>query len=189
MTTIEFLDSYLPSDLKKMRGWAKVGRPDQILKEMLEHRRRYAPTTPPDEYLREAFDQAGRQGPEHLAAASFQAMFETSYGMLMRLQHVLQTHMRECDQLGNSLAAWQYIAARILPLIERVYRMVLRLTKEYAAAKRWLDLPEWPDSLAALEDLAPEVTPQEPADAADAAPQEPPRVQAVNESADTRPIA
>jgi hypothetical protein len=189
MTTSEFLNSYVPADLKQMQGWAKAGQPDRILKEILERRNTYAPTAVPGELLSEALDQAGRQSPEQLVAASFQQMIAMGYGVQMRLHHLMQGYLRECDQFCNSLQIWEYVAAHILPLIERADRQMVKLTKEYAAAKRWLDLPEWTDILTAQDETPPEGPSNEPADATDAAPAETPQVQATDELAETQPGA
>ena len=146
---IRAIESYHPAELDEIEGWARAGRPDLILQDLHE-----CPSTspwrpPPPNYLWKAFDQASQRSPEYLMAANFQEMLAARYRLVARLDYVLEKYLRLWDQYNHSPDGLHYIAGTILPLLEEAQRSYLQLFKAYSAAKRSLDLPEWPEILAA----------------------------------------
>jgi hypothetical protein len=164
MKKTDVFKSYRPAAWKDMQRWAQAGRPDRILKDMLEVRH-FRDRPPSSELLWHAFDQASQHNTEYLAAASFHTAFSINYGMLARLQRLLEMYLRESDGYEPNLRVWGHVATDIFPLLTYVSRQTMQLTKEFAAAKRWLTLPDWEEILAAQEELARAKAPP-PADAA-----------------------
>lgn len=160
-----YLNAYVPPGADTLHHWAKSGRPDLIVKDMLQR----ADTDSPWEmasphYLWKALDEATAQGPEHLIAASFQEMFEMYYRLQVRLHYLLNRTLRAWDQSEYSLDILNLMVNMFLPVMEHVDRHFLQAVRQYTAAKRSLDLLPWPQIPAIQEGLAPAESSSAPAE-------------------------